>query len=306
MTRSVVALALALALVAAARAQDSFKWDPKVNHKPAVGYKHFTESTDVEKQSVRVTVEKQTLQKKDEDAKTVYRYTSEVLEVDGDDVTKESVKVEKWSRTEAEGDADTSLEGKTIVVKGKRPDKTWECKEKESLSEAAVAWVEKELAKKRKKKGEDDEDAKKDEDREDPMKKFAGPEKPVGDGEEWTRDPEKLAKALFGDEMPIDKEKSSVKGKLSNVKVEDGVHVGHIDLKIILAIAKSEKLTEGGTVDLDVQMDGSLEEDKRDAAKAKMTMKLDVKSIQQSPQGTVKVKVKVDNTTERSSGPIEK
>ncbi len=305
MTRSLVALALALAFVAAARAQDTFKWDPKAKHKPAVGYKHFTEATENEKQSVRVTLEKQTLNKKDEDVKTVFRFTSEVLEVDGDDVTKESVKVEKWSRTEAEGDADTSLEGKTIVVKGKRPEKTWECKEKDSLSEAATAWVEKELAKKRQKKGDDDEGEKKDEEQSDPLKKFAFPEKPIGDGEEWTRDPVKLAQAMFGDEMQIEKEKSSVKGKLTNVHVEDGVHFGHIELKIVLAIAKSEKLSEGGTVDLDAQADGTLEEDKRDAGKLKMTMKLDVKGTQQSPQGVVKVKVKVDNVVDRSTGPAE-
>src|SRR5581483_4990741 len=258
MARRFVVLAL-LALAASSSRADDWKWDPlnQAKAKDEVGDKFFREEDETEKQAVVATVNKKPAQNKESATHTVFRLTGETLKAEKDKATEQRFKIEKWSR-EAGEELDSSLEGKTITVKGTGADKTWDCEKKDDLSEGAKAWIEKELAKKPKPGAkEDDEDEK---------KKLLYPEKPVADGDERTRDPESVAKGLFGEKMLIDKEKSSFKGKLTKVHVEDGVHYGHVEFKLSFKLKASDQWSEGGTIEITFQTDGSLEEHKRQSA----------------------------------------
>jgi len=293
--RRLVALALLVAFAGAARAQDKkddFKWDPKKKAKPVEGYKAFDEGTDSMKQHVKAKLNGQALPDQKKESTTTFRVLEEVVKVTDGKKTEVKFKVEKWKQSEGEED-DTCLEGKTVVVKGTGADTKWELKEKDvELSDGAKAWIDKELAK----KDEEDKEA---------FDKAGFPQKPIGDGETWDGDAKAFAELLFKDKFEIDPEKSSLKGTLSGVHVEDGIHCGKIELKAKFAIKKSDQLTEGGTIELTITADGSLEPDKREAGTMKMDMKLEAKSNQETEQGTANVTVKVDAKREGKQGPIK-
>jgi hypothetical protein len=289
--RKLVALALLVAFAGIARAED-FKWDPKKKAKPVEGAKSFAESSDSDKQSVRVTIGGKVAQKQDKETKTSFRALTEVVKVTDGKRTEAKVKLEKWKQTTGD-EEDSCLEGKTIIIKGTGADTTWELKEKDvEVSDGATKWIEKELAKKEK----PDEDA---------LDKAAYPQKPIGDGDEWDGDAKAFAEALFKGQLEVDGEKSTFKGKLTNVHVEDGVHFGHVELKATFAMKKSDQFSEGGTITMTVVSDMSLEKDKRDGETSKLEFKLEAKGEQETPQGTATVKLKVESKREQKEGPLK-
>lgn len=298
MSRSLVALALAVLFPAPLAAQEKdWKWDHQKKWKPTVGYKAFKEADEDAKQSVLVTLNKKTVQKNDTDEKTTYRFTSEVLKVEGDDATEVRYKIEKWNRSDIDGEPDDSLAGKTIVVKGKRTARTWECTDKDAeLSDAAKKWIGSQLAKSKKTDDEKSSD--------DQLDELGFPEKPIADGDEWKRDPAPLAKAFFGEDMEIAPDKSSLTGKLTNVRVEDGIHWGHIELKIVLEVAKGEKFSEGGHIEMTLSAESSLELDKLDSSKTKLALAFKFKNEHEAAQGSVVATVNGETTISGSEGKL--
>ncbi len=304
MARSFALVALLVALAAPARADDEkdWKWDPLSYPKPkaVVGDRWFGEGEEASKQVIEQTAGKAKPVKREEGRQTSYRFTGETLKVENDKAVENHFKIEKWSIT-AKGDTDKSLDGKSLVVTGTGADTKWECKEKDAdLSEAAKAWIAKELAKKPKPgksdKPEDDDDE----------KKLLFPEKAVGDGDEWTRDAAAIAKLILGQGIEIDAEKSSFKGKLTKVTVVDGCHVGHVEMKLILAIKPSKQWSEGGKLDLDFVVDGSLEEHKSQAAEEKLKLVLELASHRKAGDGS-DATVKLVQTSEgnKKHGPTK-
>ncbi len=292
-------LALGLLVVAAplARAQDKdWKWDPinQPKAKDVVGDKFFRESdmTESRKREAKVGDKND---KSEAAQHTVSRVTGETLKVENDKPTEQRFKVEKWTQSVGEK-SDSSLEGKTIVVKGTGAEKKWDCDDKEKLSKGAKAWIERELARKPKpgaKEGEDDEN-----------EKLVYPEKPVSEGDEWTRDPEAIAKWLFGDSFPIAKEGSSFKGKLTKVHLEDGVHYGHIEFKLVLKVKPSAQFSEGGDIVVSIETDGSLEEFKRQSANEKATLEMNVENKKQTDKGEVDEKIGIKQVGAKKHGPL--
>jgi hypothetical protein len=300
MYRVVGALLSLVCLAPLARGQDKdWKWDP-LKHpkaKALVGDKFYAEADESEKQAFTATVDGKPAQSKDQDVRTVYRYSGETLKVENDKAADSRFKIEKWTRT-SKGEKDTSLEGKTIVIKGSAAEKTWECSDKDAqLSDEAKAWVVKELVKKPKPGAKDDDD--------DKAKRALFPEKGIGDGDEWTRDVEPIVKDLFGGNFEVEKEKSSFKGKLSKVRVEGGVHYGHIELKLTLKVKSSEQWSEGGDMELTLATDGSLEEHKRQSASEKVTFTFKLENKKDTDKGAVDVKLNMDREGTKSHGPLE-
>lgn len=303
MRRSLVAFSLSLVLCLAARAAiaDDWKWDPKVKAAaPKVGDKDVREGEDYQKMSMKVSVGEQVVQNEKKEATTTYRYTREVIAVDGKHVSEQLVKIAAWKQVRKDEDPDTTLEGHTVRVKTLAGAKTAtiEDDKEDKVSDEAKKWVDSELAKK-KKKGEKDEDD--DEDGE--MRKLF-PTEPVADGAEWKPDVAKVAESM---EIHVDPAKSSAKASLTKVHVENGVHMGHLEFKLSLALViPSVTWTDGGVMEMTVAIDTSLERDKLDAATAAFEAKFSGKGEAVSPQGNATLKQNLTEKHTMTNGPEKK
>lgn len=298
MTRALLPLALLLALAPLARGEDTdkdWKWDPQSQPKAkaVVGERWFWDVDEGTKQ--KISADQKVVQ--DQARKTVYSFKGETLKVENDKAVENRFTIEKWSISSGKGEPDTCLEGKTILVTNIGPETSWECTEKDAkLSPEAKAWIGAKLAKKTK-PGQDDDDQ---------GKKAFFPEKPIGDGEEWTRDPAAVAKLVLGDKLEIEGDKSSFKGKLTNVRVEDGVHVGHLELKLSLKVKANAQFSEGGTLVLDFVVDGSLEENKSQAASEKITLVYTLVNHKKADKGAaVVITVNTENEGTKKHGPVK-
>lgn len=278
MSRAAIALALLFAVAPLARGDD-FKWDPKVKHKDAVGEKSTQEGETLDKQKVKVTLGGQVAQEQDQEIKTVFKASHEVKAVEKDKASEEVLKFEKFERTtKGEDEVDKSLEGQTVIIKKKDGKKSYTLPDDKDgkVSDGAKKFIEQYFAKKKKKHEEEGEENKNDEDDDEGGIDKLFPEKPVGNDEEWTGDPEKVAKGLLGESVDLDKEKSSVKGKLTNVHDDGGIKAGHVDVKVVLKLKYVPGLpmqvewTDGGTFEINMTYEGSLELLKSDGATISM------------------------------------
>ncbi|MEZ0228947.1 MAG: hypothetical protein ACAI25_09995 [Planctomycetota bacterium] len=273
-------LCAALVVLAAplATAQDAWRWDATRERKPEKGYRHVTESDGSEKKKLVARIGAKVVGKEESESKTVTRYVHEILEVADGKVTKARIKVEKWSRASGGDEAEHSLEGQTILVEGRGASIKWTCEDaKAELSDGAKEWIDQTLAPK--------DDAANEE-----AFKSLLPDKPIATGDEWTRDPARFAKVFLGPDLAIDAEKSTAKGKLGEVKTEDGVHVGRFTLEVVL-VSKAEKEDEAVRVVFSVAFDGSLEPDKRDSSTMTMTVKAKGKQRQETDEGVALIDI---------------
>src|SRR5581483_9591312 len=113
-------------------------------------------------------------------------------------------------------------------------------------------------------------------------------------------DPKTLAQKIFkGTE--IDSLKSSAKGVLKNVKVEDGCHVGEAEIKVAIQLKQIPdapiEWKEGGLVDLVVTINGSLEPEKNRKRSIKMELKLKGRAEHEGNDGLINVKMDMKMTT---------
>src|SRR5262245_26639889 len=276
MRRALVALSfgLVVALAASRAVAYDFKWNPKVKKPaPTVGEKVSQDAVESHKFSNKVSAGEKTVQSMKERRTVTYKLTREVIAVDGKKATERLYKIETWKQESKDEEPDTSLGGHTVRVKGNGSDKTYAIEDdpKSQVSEAAKKWIESEIAKKKPKKKKSEEKATEDDDDEDEeFIHLIFPKEPVADGAKWTPDVAAIAKAL---KMEAGPEKAAASGSITNVRVEDGVHVGHLEIKVSLA-TKIPNVTwkEGGNMELAFTIDTSLEPDKRNASSASMEM----------------------------------
>jgi hypothetical protein len=66
------------------------------------------------------------------------------------------------------------------------------------------------------------------------------PDGPIASNQKWTVDPKKIGKAAWGVEVSAQQEAGEVVGSLTNVRLEDGVHMGH------LKVETERKVYDGG------------------------------------------------------------
>ena len=186
---------------------------------------------------------------------------------------------------------DSSLEGKTILAEGIGEKKTWKIeKDEASVSDRAKVWIEKDLVKKEK-EGKTD---------------VLDPTAPVAPDTEWAIDVKGVAKDMF-DGVEIDEARSSAKGKLSNVRVENGLHVGKIELTVKLALKQFPgspiPWKEGGVLEVTLGGENVLDQAKAGAGKMHMDLQLKGKCEQESPQGgTIKIRMDMHLTREGTTG----
>jgi hypothetical protein len=298
MTRS-IALALSLLVVAApfAAAQDTgWKWDPKKKRVPAVGDRIFEEGTETTDNKLKIQGPNEEPTDKGVQFTLAYRVVRECLAIEGDKVSKERIKVERWQRKPLAGaasqePAESSLEGKTILVEGTGAKKVWKIeKDAEKVTDTARLWIEKDLVKKENGKAD----------------AVLDPKEPLAPDSEWTIDPKAVAKDMFGF-GEIDPALSSAKGKLSNVRVENGAHVGTVELKLTLALkqfpASPLAWKEGGVLEVTISGENVLDQAKVGQGKMRMELKLKGKVDQESPKGgSIKIDMDMHITREGTTG----
>jgi hypothetical protein len=98
----------------------------------------------------------------------------------------------------------------------------------------------------------------------DPLMDAVLPAQPVSTGDEWQIDPVKLALALELHALsPIVPERSKIVGKLSNVRLEEDIHVGVVEIAGTIALQAFPKTalrwTQGGIFRAKLTMEGPLE-----------------------------------------------
>lgn len=269
---------------AAATAQDKFTWDPKKKRTPKAGTRYFSEEEQTQKAKVKITIPGQPEpQNQNQASKMTFRAVHDIQAVEGDKVTKETVTFEKWQGGAEGEDDDKSLEGKVVHVEVKEGKKTYKVDGGEDgLSEAAKAFLQKSFSK------EKDEDE---------MDKFL-PKEPISDGGEWNIDPKAFSEALL-EGLDVDEKESSAKGKLTNVRVEDGVHFGTLEITIKMKLKKVPgtplEWTEGGNFDLTMKGEACLEPEKSRKSSMKMDGRLKGKT-EQADENMGKVEIRMDMT----------
>jgi len=135
------------------------------------------------------------------------------------------------------------------------------------------------------------------------------PKEGVENGAEWPLDTKKLANEIFqGTE--IDPQKSKATGTLKNVRVEDGVHLGDVEIKIALQLkhipSAPVEWKEGGLVDLVVTIQGSLEPEKSRKRTVRMDLKLKGRAEHDGGDGLVDVRMDMRMTNSFSVGDMPK
>ncbi|HZV02042.1 MAG TPA: hypothetical protein VFF73_35365 [Planctomycetota bacterium] len=265
MVRLVFVVALGLAVPALA--QDAWKWDPHGRRAAAVGDRFFQVEEMSQEIKSKTTSTKNGVQDEDEVAEIKFRIVHEVLAVEGTEVTKERVSIERWSYASKRGgkleEEDKSATGRAVIVEVKDGARTVTFEgDTTGLTEHAKKWAKDTLSRA---------------DQMDQVDKLF-PKGPVKPDEEWTIDPTALASEMF-EKAKIDAEKSKCTGKLTQVKEEDGVHTGEVAIKTAIQLKQVPGTDpidwkEGGLVDMSVNMKGSLELEKSRDRSFQLDLKL--------------------------------
>jgi hypothetical protein len=246
-------LALAAALLAATASGQEAKPDERfvlrVKRTPAVGDRWFLELDESQETKVTVAAEGKPDRHEEHTGSMQARLVHEVVELDGKQVSKERVTIERWAAREGSGEPDRCLEGKTVVVTGTGAARKPAVEGDASISERGRAWLEKELGGRA---------------RWDRSELCLADEAVVG--AEWDVDVKALAASLVprGD---VDVEGSRAKATLVAVRVEEGVRVAHVDVDVAIKTHKFPGTelawTEGGVLKAKLGIDESLDPARR-------------------------------------------
>jgi hypothetical protein len=236
--RLVLALVVVALAAASVRSGDPWKWDPRERREAKEGEKSFEEGE--ETRTTHAEIQKTV---KDEQRTLSYRIVRETLAVEQGRATKERVAVERWHLV-VDGKEDECLKGRSVIVETKGDHREAKVEgDVESISAAALEWIEKTLAR-------DD----------DPLARAALlPKEPVADGGTWKPDPEALAAALLPG-VTIDPDASTCEGKLT---LESGTHRGAVKvvtkLKLKSVPGTNDAWSEGGVLTFVSEGTGSLD-----------------------------------------------
>ncbi len=228
----------------------------------------------------------------DVDAGSAFKLHREVSGVSASKVTGLRVNVERF-QTREHATWDRTLEGKTVAV-------TMPVKEKDAptakvldekktpvtVSPDIEQWIATRVATTR-----------------DERLEAVLPEKGVRSDEEWSVDPRTIAPVFFdGAKVPLDASRSWCKGKLTGVRVQEGEHVGHVEVVVKLQLAglpgnATGKWTKGGLYEWKLVYDGSLD---RRLGSLLVTATLEGACEVTTPQGKAALEVSSEERTERS------
>jgi hypothetical protein len=271
----VTLLALGLAL-GAAHAGDGFAWDPGARPTYKVGQR-FEEALDVTDSShQKFTSADGATAPRDLDVAASVRLLHQVAEVTSG-VSEDRIHVERWSQGVKGRDPDTTLEGALVTLKGAAPYRSSSVETQKTLSRDARAWVEHHLV-----KGGAGDTGLAELDW-----TFILPRAPVPDGGEWSLDIDAMARELLPPRTEIDPRASRAMGKLTNVHLDGGAHMGHVEVSIDLVQTTmglgKVSWTEGGVRQFRYVLDLSLEPGKRDLVAGVITTTLKGKGTVEVP-----------------------
>jgi hypothetical protein len=281
-----VACILFTAAVSAQEKKDDFRWDPKKQRAPAVGDRFFVEREDKGKTTLSLAVAQQEPDKQDLNTAEKLRLVREVLEVEKGVIKKEKVTFERYEHKN--GDAtDKSLEGACLVI-GHEKETRFEVLSVQGVTDEVVRANQgtisfaMNLAR--------------------PCGSYEpgfGPDEPVAPDTEFKCAPSGFYFAELGSEL--DEKGSSGSGKVTKVHVVDGVKAGHLEMKIRMKLKEFPYVgvawSEGGTYEIDITADRSLEQEKSSWGELKREDRLTGKVNGQSKNTSLTVKGEYETAT---------
>lgn len=252
--------------VVVARADDSFKWNAFDRREARAGTKFAEELSKSDRRSLKFMLDGERKVEVHEGTEKI-RLIHAVASVSSKGITEDKITVERWMRA-WDKDSDDSLEGSTLTVKGEGAFRTWAAEGEKPVTRAANTWVQQHIVK----------DGKRDPALDELDWDFILPREPLADGSTWTIDPATFAREVMGPQVAIDAKKSQGSGKLTAVKLDNGVHFGHVEVSVSLALETlgSSKVTwkKGGVQEFRYVLDLSLEPRRRDVVAGLITMEL--------------------------------
>jgi hypothetical protein len=295
--KAVLSVAL-LVLAAHACAEDGFKWNPAERRVAAKGTKFREELAKTDQRTLKFVVEGRAREEKHEGTEKIQLVHS-IGAVASAGVVEDTISVAAWSRA-WDGDADESLEGATLTVTGEGNYRTCAIESGRTVTRAANAWIQTHIV-----KNGHGEPALDELDWD-----FILPKEPVADGGSWTLDPVAFAKEVMGARTVIDAKKSSGTGKLTKVKVENGVHFGHIEVTVSLALEtlgqSKVRWRKGGVQEFRYVLDVSLEPRRKDGVSGVITIELAGEGTVEPPGGDpLELEIDEKSRLEMRRSPLE-
>ncbi|MBI3723554.1 hypothetical protein HY251_06325 [bacterium] len=328
MRRSVAVLALPLAsslVVLGARVQADDTKEAKVDLKKraalAVGAKTLEERETTLKKTMTYSPQGKMPQAVILELSSAYKAVREAQEVQGDRVSKETVRFESWKKSGKGGKKDfddTTLSGRVVHIPGTTeasPDFSIEGDDGKATGPAqpdptdltAVApptkiakdWLTQDFVNAQWKA----------------ELETCFPKEPVAVGSEWALDLKEVATTLYPT-MESDLQRSSGKGKLTSVTTEDGIKVAHIEVHIAIQLTKvpetqyapaDDGTKDNGLMKRTAVIDLSLEPEKKAFLSARLDEVLDISFEAKDKAGAVTgVEAKIEKAIKLSEGPAPK
>jgi len=259
-------LAAAAVVASGARADDAFKWNPAERPAPRAGDKFCEELTKSDDRSLKFTRDGQPVERK-EVGKESIRLLHAIAAASSTAVSEDRITVQKWSLA-TDRAVDSSLEDAIVTVKGEGAYRTFNAESERTISRVANRWIDSHLVK----------GGKRDPTLDELDWDFILPKEPAADGGTWTIDTAAFAREVMGPKATFDAKKSRGEGKLTGVRVEKGVHFGHVEVSVSLALdALGESpvtWAKGGVREFRYVLDLSLEPRRRDVVAAVITIEL--------------------------------
>lgn len=217
MRHAILGSSLLLLLLASAAVQAQPKeYTLQFKGKPVVGQKTLVTDSDSTKFKLKLVKNKKVMLSESEADQASFTFTRTVLEVDGDEVTRESLAFEKAVHVVEGKKIPYGFQGKTVIVVSSADGASYAHEDGTALSEADLEGIKK--VKSDRKKGEKGGD------------ELLNPPGPVKAGGSWKPDLETLATGMLDlkNDDAVDLDKSSAKLTLLKVTEKDGVQFATI------------------------------------------------------------------------------
>ncbi len=217
MRHAILGSSLLLLLLASAAVQAQPKeYTLQFKGKPVVGQKTLVTDADSTKFKLKLVKNKKVMLSESETDQASFTFTRTVLEVDGDEVTRESLAFEKAVHVVEGKKIPYGFQGKTVIVVSSADGASYALEDGTALSEADLEGIKK--VKSDRKKGEKGGD------------ELLNPPGPVKAGGSWKPDLKTLATGMLDlkNDDAVDLDKSSAKLTLLKVTEKDGIQFAAI------------------------------------------------------------------------------
>jgi len=296
------ALLLVLAALPFASAQEKkddkkFVWDPRQRTRVVVGNRTFYDYEVGSRTNMVLTTKGDSaLVTSRSEAAGSFRWVRHVVGVESGEISEANVSVERW-RLNRKGVLDASLEGKTVALRRKGSKLQATIEDGDGVTAQGREWLDGELFRGsgRLASTEYVED----------LLLIREPAA-VTTGCEWTRDPRALALGMLGT-TDVDVARSSVTGRLTDVRLERGVHYGRASVDAALQMRKLDmsemRFEDGALVEIEWRYEGSLERTRRDDGAWSLT----VRTMGHSRMGeSLDAEMRNERTETLKCGPVRK